>query len=179
MTEMNLNEFLSAGLDEEAIYRLNIKKMEVKTKIVENEESKNFGQEYKVIDGQVELVERFGGERPGVLEYPIREFLSFFLNGRHLQRFRDLYTAAFGEIPTSRPGVVTIEDLAAALVGIDTVYTTLYWRRNKKTQEVEQVLGWDFSTDPNTLKQPKPFAERDERAKAEAEAQQEAEEAIA
>ncbi len=169
--------FNTAGLDPEGIYRTNIKTMAVKERTVKKE-GKNKGNKFNQVEGQIHLVERFGGERAGIMEYPIREFINFFLNGKHLERFRALYVAAFKTVPESAPGVINVADLASALVGNDTVWTTLYWRRDREDNtQVEQVLGWDFSTDPTTLRAPTPFVERDEIFAAQALAKAEADEA--
>jgi hypothetical protein len=157
---VSTSEFLSAGLDPEGIYRLRFSNFQVVEKIAQT--GRNAGGKYKQIDGQAELIERFGGTDPGMLEYPIREFLHFYTTGKQAERFRKIYVAAFGSVPESAPGVISLNDLASALNGVDTVWTTLYWRRNKKDNTViEQSLGYSFYTDPSKLSQPTPFAQRD------------------
>lgn len=158
---MSANEFASMGLDPEGIYRVDVRKMAVVTKVSKQEDTK--GQKYKAIDTEINLVERFGGDAPGILEYPIRVFdYNFGLRGKKGQRFREFYETAFGPINKTKQATVSLNDLAAACVGVDTVWTTLYWRRNRNNQdEIEQVLGWSFATNPANLKAPKPFAERD------------------
>ena len=155
---MPTSDFLTAGLDTEGIYRLRFKSLKVEEKTVKKEGPRK-GDKFKMINGQVDLIEHFG---EGMLEYPIHEYISFFTNGNQLERFRKLYVAAFETVPEATPGSISIGDLASALVGNDTVWTALYWRRNRDTDEPEQVLGWDFSQDPSTLKGVTPFADRDE-----------------
>jgi len=42
------------------------------------------------------------------------------------------------------------------------VWTTYYWKRNWKDNDViEGSLGYSFNTDPTNLKEPRPFSERD------------------
>ena len=152
-------DFITAGLDTEGIYRLSVKTMALETRIVQQGDNK--GNEYQQIAGQVHLVEHFGGD-PAILEYPIREWMNFYLNGNHLKRFRALYVAAYGPPPEAKPGQFSIKDLASALVGNDSVWSTLYWKRNRTDKTIiEQSIGWDFSTDPGTLRAPTPFAQRD------------------
>lgn len=160
---VNLQDFLSAGLEDEAIYRLNITKMQVEERTVQDGDNK--GQTYKTISGQAELAEQLGEELP---EYPPKVFVNFGLRGKQLERFRKLYVAAFGEIPTSGVNAetgqptISIDDLAASLVGNDEVWTTYYWKRNwKDKKKIEGTIGWSFSRNPSDLKAPKPFSERD------------------
>lgn len=156
---MDLDEFLSAGLDPEDIYRLDIKKMAVVEKTIKSGE--NAGQKYRTIDAEIHLVERLGH---GLLEYPVRVWdYGFGIRDKRLERFRTLYTEAFGPIQKSKGAQsVSINDMAASLVGVDTVWGVLYWRRNyKDPNEIEQVLGYNFSANPANLKAPRPFAERD------------------
>lgn len=156
---MDINEFLSAGLDPEDIYRLDIKKMAVVEKTVK--EGDNKGQKYRTIDAEIHLVERFGH---GILEYPVKVWdYGFGIRGKRLERFRTLYTEAFGPIQKGKgTQSVSINDMAASLVGVDTVWGVLYWRRNwRDKDEIEQVLGYNFSSSPQNLKAPRPFAERD------------------
>lgn len=160
---MSLTEFNTAGLETEAIYRINILKMVVEEKTVQQGDNK--GQKYRAISGAVELVEEFG---VGLKEFAPRVYVNFYLNGSHLERFRKLYTAAYGaakesgvDADTGQP-IVSIDDLAAALVGNDEVWTTYFWKRNKyNTEKIEGSLGWSFSKDPSTLKAPTLFADRD------------------
>ena len=156
---MDINEFLSAGRDPEDIYRLDIKKMAVVEKTVKTGE--NAGQKYRTIDAEIHLVERFGH---GLLEYPVKVWdYGFGIRGKRLERFRTLYTEAFGPIQKGKGAQsVSINDMAASLVGVDTVWGVLYWRRAWNDQnEIEQVLGYNFSSSPQNLKAPRPFAERD------------------
>jgi hypothetical protein len=151
-TTISVHDFLTAGLEDEGIYRLRINKMEVVERTGENGP-------FKQISGQVELVEQFG---EGLIEYPAREFFNASIKGKGLERFRNLYVAAMGEMDGSAPGDITLDDLAAALVGNESVWTTYYWRRNRKNpNEIEGSLGYSFSQDPNDIRAPRPFAERD------------------
>lgn len=160
---MPVSEFNTAGLETEGIYRLRVKSLSVQEKTVQQGDRQ--GQKYKTIAGQFEMVERYGD---GMIEYPNREFINFSVEGKGLERFRKFYTAALGPIPTgpvddeSGEHTVTLNDLAAALVGNDEVWTTYYWKRNWKDNDlIEGSLGYSFNTDPTNLKEPRPFAERD------------------
>lgn len=158
---LSTEEFLTAGLDPEGIYRMDIKKMAVKEKVVKQGE--NQGQKYRAIDAEIHLVERFGGQNPGLLEYPIRVWdYSFGIRGKKLERFRKLFTTAFGPLSTTdKTTTVTINDLCASLIGTDTVWGTLYWKRNfNNPEDIDQVIGYDFSRNPSDLRPPRPFAER-------------------
>lgn len=157
--EMPVEEFLTAGLEDEGIYRLRVKAMDVQEKTVQSGDRQ--GQKYRTISGQFELLERFGEDE--LFENPTREFINFSVSGRGLERFRKYYTAALGPVPQGDPGqTITLNDLAAALVGNDTVWTTYYWKRHyKNPEDIEGSLGYSFSQDPSTLKAPRPFAERD------------------
>lgn len=163
-TVITVNRFKTAGLEPEGIYRLSIDAMAVEQRTVQ--QGANAGQKYKTIAGRVQLVELFG---EGLVENPSREFLNCGVSGKGLQRFYDLYIAAFGSIePTdlneAGEPTVTLDDLAAALVGVDTVWTTYYWKRNKNNpEEIEGSLGWSFSADPSKLRAPIPFEEREKK----------------
>ena len=80
-----------------------------------------------------------------------------------LERFRKLYVAAFGAVAAGSPDqTVTLNDLAAGLVGNDTVWSTYSWRRDKKNpDDIIGNLGYNFDQDPSNLKEPVPFAVRD------------------
>ncbi len=155
--EMPVEEFLTAGLTPEGIYRLRVKSLEVLEKTVQQGDRQ--GQQYKVIEGQFNLVELYG---EGILDNPPLEFLKFYVP-KGLERFRKLYVAAFGAVAEGSPGqTVTLNDLAAALVGNDMVWTTFSWRRDKKNpDDILGNIGFSFSSDPDTLREPRPFAERD------------------
>jgi hypothetical protein len=154
---MPAEEFASAGLEPEGIYRLRIKSLQMKERTVQSGDRQ--GQKYKQLSGRFELLERFG---TGPMEYEPSEFINFNVSGKGLERFRKLYIAALGEVPSSDEGTVTLNDLADALVGNESVWTTYYWKRNWKDKDViEGSLGYDFSQDPSDLKEPRPFAERD------------------
>ncbi len=156
--DMPVSEFLTAGLETEGIYRVRVKALEVQEKTVQQGE--RAGEKYKTIAGQFELVEQFG---EGLIEDPSMEFINFSVSGRGLERFRKFYVAALGPVKEGSPGqTLTLNDLASALIGDESVWTTYYWRRNRKNaEEIEGSLGYSFSQDPSTLKAPRAFAERD------------------
>jgi hypothetical protein len=161
--EVSVGKFLTAGLDPEGIYRLRIKKMSVEERTVQNGE--RVGTKYTTISSELFLVERFG---EGLLENPPRVFTNFGTSGKGLERFRKLYMAAFGELSSNdRDEKLTLNDLAASLVGNDSVWTTYFWKRNQSdTAIIEGSIGWTFSSDPTKIKEPTPFEERDARSAA-------------
>ena len=156
--EISVSDFNTAGLEEEGIYRLRVKTLQVVERTVQSGD--RAGEQYKTIAGQFELVELFGVD---IIEEPPTQFINFAISGRGLERFRKYYVAAFGKVEEGDAGqTVTLNDLAAALVGNDSVWTTYSWKRSKRDpDEIEGNLGWSFSQDPSTLKAPRPFAERD------------------
>lgn len=176
MSETNntlaLNDFLTAGLETEGVYRLNITKMAVEEKTVQ--QGDNAGQKYKTISGIVELIEELGvGLSEG--DFAPRVYVNFSFAGKGLDRFRKLYVAAYGQIPTSGVDLdtgqptVSLDDLAAALVGNDEIWTTYFWKRNYfDKKKIEGSLGWSFSKNSADIKAPRPFAERDGQTQAEA-----------
>ncbi len=155
--EMPVEEFLTAGLTPEGIYRLRVKSLEVLEKTVQSGDRQ--GQQYKTISGQFHLVELHG---EGILDDPPMEFINFYIPSG-LERFRKLYVAAFGAVEPGSPGqTVTLNDLASALVGNDTVWTTFSWRRDKKNpDDILGSIGYSFDQDPGNLREPRPFAERE------------------
>lgn len=169
MTEGNntvtLEGFLTAGLETEGVYRLNVTKMAVEEKTVQ--QGDNAGQKYKTISGIVELVEELGVGLADT-DFAPRVYVNFSFTGKGLDRFRKLYVAAYGEIPTSGVDAdtgqptVSLDDLATALVGNDEIWTTYYWKRNYfDPKKIEGSIGWSFSKDATDIKAPRPFAERD------------------
>ncbi len=161
--EMSVADFNMAGLEDEGIYRLRVRSLQVLEKTVQQGERQ--GEKYKTIAGQFELVEDLN---TGVIDRPSLIFANFSVTGKGLERFRKLYVAAFGAVEAGDPSqTVTINDLAAALVGNDSVWTTYSWRRDKRDTVEDPKgaivgnIGFDFSQDPTTLQEPRPFAERD------------------
>ena len=162
-TNISLDDFMSAGLEDEGIYRIAIRSMKVEEKIAQT--GANAGNPYKVISAQFKLVEKFGD---GLIDSPPTVFDRFYLSGRSLERFRKLYVAAMGELPSGEvdpeTGEVTvpIESLVDALIGNESVWTTYSWRRPKNDpNDIEGSLGWSFTQDPTKLKAPTPFEQRD------------------
>lgn len=157
--EMPVSEFLTAGLEPEGIYRLRVHALTVQERTVKSGDRQ--GEKYKTIAGQFDMVEQFGS--PEEIEYPTRAFINFSVSGRGLERFRKFYNAALGPVPEGDPGqTITLNDLAAALVGNEDVWTTYFWKRHyKNPEDLEGSLGYSFAQDPSTLQAPQPFAARD------------------
>src|SRR3990167_2425132 len=153
---ISADEFQTAGLDPEGVYRMHFKSLAVVEKIAQS--GKNVGNPYKRIEGQVDLVEKLGD---GLLEYPINAYFSAYTSGRQLQKFRNLYVAKYGKVPTSQPGQISLAELTSAMAGVDDVWGVLYWKRDRENPDViRQELGYSYSTDPTTIKAPKSFADR-------------------
>lgn len=152
-TTIALGDFLTAGLQPEGRYRLEVLSGEVVERSGQNGP-------YKQASFRVNLVERFGD---GIIENPESEFINCSLSGKGVARLRKLYVASRGAVPEGDPDtVLTIEDLVEELIGSENIWAQYYWRRPKNNpDDVEGVLGWDYSSDPDNLRDPKPFAERD------------------
>lgn len=155
---MNIADFLLAGLEPEGIYRLRINSAEIVDRDGRNGP-------YQQISMQVDLVERLGD---GILEKPPGEWLNCGVTGKGLGRFRKLFVAAVGEVPEGTPDPdsgelsVTLDDLVSALIGNESAWTTYFWKRNRDNpKDIEGQLGWSFSSEGTELKEPRPFAEKD------------------
>ena len=162
---VSTQDFLTAGLNPEGVYRMRVKSLGIVERIAQG--GRTPGESYKKIEGQVDLVEKLGD---GVLEYPINAYFSAYTSGRQLAKFRNLYNAKFGSAPQSQPGTVSLNDLASALIGTDDVWCVLYWKRNKNDHDdIREEMGYSFSTDASAIKAPKPFVQRDVEFKAQTE----------